>query len=474
MKEAFAGLGKRTAGFLLLALALRLFFSYACPHVAGDSPIYEGFARNLLKSGTYSHLEPQDNAALRPTMIRAPGYPLMLAAIFAIAGTGNETAVRVVQAFLDTFTCLLIALIVFEISDSPDCHRRRRAQWALFLSALCPFSANYSASILTEVPTTLLCTAGTLFGLRALKRLAPRKNWFYCGLLAGAATLFRPESGLLLAVFGLVLLCKEGSRRVWKPILAGASLGAAGLALALLPWTVRNALTLRTFQPLAPMYAQDQDERVPLGYIDWCRTWLWKYRDITLYLFPLETSDLPTSPLPSGAGAGEDESKKILDLIKRHNEEGDTLDPVSDQEFEVIAREHRQGHPLRCYLTLPLLRSLAMWFTPRVEILNLEGRLLPLSQSWDNDRVDFSFTLLLFLINIAYLALALGGMGRILRRSRSFKSPEFLGSVTLLAAIAVRTVFFACFAFPEPRYVLEVYPDVIALGAFVFLQKATR
>jgi hypothetical protein len=109
-----------------------------------------------------------------------------------------------------------------------------------------------------------------------------------------------------------------------------------------------------------------------------------------------------------------------------------------------------------------------MWFTPRVEILELEGKLLPLSQSWENDPRDFSITLFLFLVNIVYTVLALFGAVRILRRSRSFENSEFLGCFTLLTIMVIRTAFFACFTFPEPRYVLEVYPYVIALGAFVF------
>jgi hypothetical protein len=125
---------------------------------------------------------------------------------------------------------------------------------------------------------------------------------------------------------------------------------------------------------------------------------------------------------------------------------------------------------LRYYILLPALRSFAMWFTPRVEILNLEGQLLPLSGAWANDRTDFSLSLFLFLINILYIALGTWGTVFILlrSRSRSFNDSEFLGCFALLAIIIVRTSFFAVFAFPEPRYVLEAYPAVIALGAFAF------
>jgi 4-amino-4-deoxy-L-arabinose transferase-like glycosyltransferase len=469
MREAFAGYRKRTVCILMVALALRLFFALAFPHVAGDSAIYESFARNLLESGTYSHLQAGPNEALRPTLIRVPGYPLFLAAVFAVAGAGNERAVRTVQAFLDTFTCVLIALIAFEVSTGEERRRRKIAFGALFLAALCPFIANYAATILTEVPATFFWTAATLFGLRGLKQQSPPRNWLYAGLLTGAATLFRPESGILAAIFGLILFLREiPRRREWTAAVLRSLLMAAGLLLALTPWTARNAFTLRTFQMLAPTQAQDVGEQVPTGYSDWCKTWLWTYRDIERYWFPLETEDLPTGPLPAGSIDNEVQGKIVLAMLKRHNLDKDNLDPQSDQAFAFLASQRRHAHPLRYYVVLPFLRSLAMWFTPRVEILGLEGRLLPLKEAWKDDPLDFSASFLLFALNLFYVILAIVGGISILKKVKSVRDFEFLGFATLALILILRTGFFAYFFFPEPRYVLETFPEVIVLGSFLF------
>jgi 4-amino-4-deoxy-L-arabinose transferase-like glycosyltransferase len=466
MREAFAGCWKRTSGVLAIALVLRLFFALACPHIAGDSPIYEAFARNVLEFHTYSHIEAKDHSAPRPTLIRTPGYPLMLALIFAAAGKENETAVRVVQAVIDTFTCILIALIAFEISSGDIGRRRRLSQWALVLSAVCPFVANYSASILTEVPTTFLWTAATLFGLRALKNRSAGRSWFCCGILTGGATLFRPESGMLIGIFAIVLFLKKILSREWKSLFAGAFLMGSGLLIVLAPWVARNALTLRSFQMLAPMYAEDSGERVTLGYYAWCTTWLWTYQDVVLYLFPLETENLPTGPLPAGSYESAAEQQVIREILIGHNQEDNYLDPKSDKVLESIADEHRRKHPLRFYILLPFLRSLTMWCAPRTEILELEGRLLPVSEAWENDPVDFSMSLFMFSINAIYVVLGILGAISNLSRTRSFEGTEYLGCFTLLAIILIRTSFLAFFAYPEPRYILEAYPDLIILGAF--------
>jgi len=471
MREVISGHRTRIAVLLGAALAFRLFLAISFPHVGGDSPIYEAYARNLLRYGVYSHLEAQDHQPPAPSMIRAPGYPLFLAAIFAVAGERNETAVRVVQAVLDTFTCLLIALMVFELSSGEEAQRKRLAHGSLLLAAVCPFVANYSASILSEVPTTFFLTAATLLAVRALKNSGPQRRWFFCGLLTGVATLFRPESGLWVVAVGLLLELREGARRRWRPALVGSALMAVGLMVALSPWTVRNLVTLKQFQPLAPVYAQDPEEFVPRGYFDWCRTWLWRFREVDAFIWTVEETDIPLDSLPATATDDPRQRDQILDLLRRHNE-SHSLDRFSDSEFEAIARERIHRHPVRYFIFLPALRTLALWFTPRVEVLPLEGRLLPFAAAWENDPRDFLFTLLLFTVNLVYVALALVGTWRIFKIYPSSDSAQLLGAYLFLSLICLRTIFFAYFAFPEPRYMVEVYPEVIGLAAFSFAPHA--
>jgi 4-amino-4-deoxy-L-arabinose transferase-like glycosyltransferase len=470
MIEAFSGHRKQTCALVLLALTFRIVLALAFPHVGGDSPIYEAYARNLLRFGVYSHLQAQDPQPPPPTMTRTPGYPLFLAATFALAGRENETAVRVVQAVVDTFTCVLIALIVFDLSAREVTQRRQLAQQALLLAALCPFVGNYAASILAEVPTTFLLTAATLFAVRALIPSCPGRNWFFCGLSVGAAALFRPESGLSVIALGMVLVLRALWRHHWRPFLIDASLAVFGMILALSPWACRNLVSLKTFQPLAPVYAQDPGEFVPRGYFDWCRTWLWRFRDVNTFIWTVEESEIPLNALPHSASDTPEQREKIVALLARHNESY-SLDSASDSEFEAMARERKHRHPLRVFLVTPSLRALAIWFTPRIEILPLEGKLLPMTEAWENDPRDFLFSLLLFLINLTYLALALVGVWKIFRHHRSLDHPEVLGACLLLSLIFLRTVFLSYFAFPEPRYVVEVYPEVIALGTFAL---ATR
>ena len=74
----------------------------------------------------------------------------------------------------------------------------------------------------------------------------------------------------------------------------------------------------------------------------------------------------------------------------------------------------------------------------------------------------------LFLLNIAYVALAIWGAVRLWRRSIAVRPA--LG--VLIVFIVLRTAFLTTLETPEPRYVLVCFPALIALAAQVFSPSA--
>jgi 4-amino-4-deoxy-L-arabinose transferase-like glycosyltransferase len=85
------------------------------------------------------------------------------------------------------------------------------------------------------------------------------------GALWGLATLTR-ELTLYLAPFALLWLLRRGPRR---PALRRASTFALGLALTLLPWTVRNAIVFHAFIPVSTMGGSNLWQgNVPLTHLE--------------------------------------------------------------------------------------------------------------------------------------------------------------------------------------------------------------
>jgi 4-amino-4-deoxy-L-arabinose transferase-like glycosyltransferase len=455
------------AGLAALAgLALRVFFVLKFPVTdSGDAPFYIELAWNWLKNGVYGF---PVNGQLAPVDMRVPGYPAFLAAVFAFAGN-SPRAVMLAQAVLDLATCFLIALIASRLA--PEAARRRVALAGLWLAALCPFTANYTAVVLTETLTIFLTTLAILILLETElgRKISNFRDgsfargllnpWFLAGIVVGFGTLVRPETPLLLFAAGLVLAIKWWRPVNWLKLLRAGLLLTVGVVLPLIPWAARNWRTLHDVQFLAPRYSELPGEYTPLGFNEWTNTWMWHFRDVYLTQWKLNVEEISLDDIPATAFDSAAERGRVSDLLDQYNEEL-TVGPALDQQFREVARERTLRHPLRTYLKIPFLRALTLWFTPRLELLPYSGHLRPVRVEWEDDRPDFVVTLALVVVNIIYLGMALVG-GWMARRHP--------GVALLVVFIIIRTAFFTTFVeTPEPRYVLECFPAVIALAAQVF------
>ncbi len=447
-------------------LALRAFFVFRFPASgSGDAPFYIDLAWNWLKNAVYGVYA---DGRLIPLDSRVPGYPAFLAAIFSIAGKSLH-AVLLAQTVVDLATCFLIALIAARLA--PASSRPRVAIAGLWLAALCPFTANYTAVVQTETLVAFLTALAVLLLMEALSgaggvltngfavNRSAFSPWFFAGIVVGFGTMVRPETPLLLAAAAFVLVARCRKPVDWLRLARAGLLMGAGLLLPLLPWAARNWHTLHKIQFLAPRYAESPGETAPVGFDSWTHTWLWRFKDVYLTVWNLDVEKIPVDNLPRSAFDSAQERDRVANLLDEYNSSL-TFSSNEDRAFGEIARERTALHPLRTFLKIPLLRSLAMWFTPRVDLLPSSSAVWPLRSEWRDDRQDLLITLFLFFVNCFYVALALAG---------AWSARGRPGWTFLIVFIALRTAFFAGFAdAPEPRYVLECFPAVIALAAQIF------
>ena len=235
---------------------------------------------------------------------------------------------------------------------------------------------------------------------------------------------------------------------------AGVAL-ALGLGLALGPWALRNALVLRHLELLPPPAANLPGETAPIGYNAWTQTWLTTNKETYDFSFKVEEGPLDVEALPRLAYDSPEEKARVAQLFARHNLDF-TLHADLDAAFGQLARERAARHPLRTYLWVPLLRIPAMWISPRLELLPWSGEVFPLRQRFEDDPYDQGVTVLLFLTNLAYLALALLGLARVRWRA---------GAAVLVAYLLLRTALITQMPGPEPRYVVLCFPLLAALAA---------
>jgi 4-amino-4-deoxy-L-arabinose transferase-like glycosyltransferase len=470
------------AAILLVALGFRLFLAL---RLANDEPddgrVYSQIARNVLEQHVYSHdTQPPYN----PSIIRLPGYPLFLVAIYSVFGHGNNTAVRVVQAVIDTTTCALVAWVVFEWALDEE-RRHRAALIALALAAICPFTAIYVATILTEVPTNFLAVATVLAATFAFKKNALRW-WIVTGLIAGLAVLFRPDSGLFAAAIGVTLVLSTRMRTA----IPSAALFSIAFCLVLVPWTIRNRRVFHVFQPLAPAHAEMPGEFVARGYLLWVRTWLDDSKYVGPALWSLDMRPMYVENFPARAFDSKEERERVAALLNKYNhpdgdeedeppadeeEEPEVEEPVEAEEanvemtpeidtgFAQIGQERIAHSRLRYYVVLPLKRAATLWFDTHSQYYPFNGDLLPLEDLDYDIHQQYWLPLFAGFTWIYTLCGAIGGW--LLWRSRNPNARRWLLLAVLL--IFLRLGFFATLENPEPRYTVELFPFLIALGSTV-------
>jgi hypothetical protein len=494
---------------VLIGLALRLLFALEFPAPAGDSGLYLQLARNWADHHIYGLWL---NGQLVPTDLRMPGYPALLAGIAMVFGRTN-LAIVLSQAALDLCTCFLTAALAAALA--PSAVRRPVAIAGLWLSATCPFLANYSAAVLSEVLVAFLTTAALVCLVLGLKRettefpykgrslrLTATTATYFGAFLTGVASLVRPEMPLLLAVAGAVF-----GLRWWRPVgfrkvvLSGLAMLVA-FSLPLMPWVARNLISLHKLQISADRYTTMPGEYAPVGYYKWANTWMVRFRDVYISVWKLNEEPVNIDEFPASAFDSPEERQRVAELFDQYNKSPNLdISPEVDRIFAEIARERTKRHPLRTYLWAPLGRALTLWFTPRTELLPIDGKFFPILESWEDSHESFLTTALFGALGYLYPALALAGIWtarRYLRAGRAGAptpgspisnshvassdipgsyikdTPNLYGISLLVAYILVRTAFLTTVEAPEPRYVITCYPAVLALASLFWMGNPKR
>lgn len=464
-------MGKKQPRFRLWAgtalgagLLLRLWFIAHEPRIGGDTFLYGDIAKNLLQHGVYGFSV--DGKAPRPTLIRLPGYPLFLAACFRLFGVEHYRAVLTVQALADLLTCGLASALAGRIFG------RRATLPVLWLAALCPFTANYVAAGLAET-LSLTCIALTFYGMARWQDAGAGFNrwlWVVAATLAYAIFL-RPDLGLLAAAVLPAMLWiglqANGPGRAFRaaPVLAAA----VCIVLPLVPWTARNWQVFHVFQPLAPRYANDPGELVPLGFQRWYRTWAIEYVSTeTVYWnydgSRVEVKDLPRRALAmDGAGASAGLYQQTAALLDDYNR-NTTGTPALDARFAALAAERIHAAPLRYYVLLPAARVLNMLLRPRVEMMPIELEWW----KWSQHRAQTAFAAAYAVVNFGYLMLGLAGLWAWQRGGLGQWRPL---AWAMAASILLRCALLLTVDNSEPRYTLEFFPVLLAWAGGWFVRK---
>jgi 4-amino-4-deoxy-L-arabinose transferase-like glycosyltransferase len=219
-----------------LAFTLRALWVLVYGRVAAtqiDTAFYQLAASGLAHRGTYDSpsLEPV------PTAGWPPGFPFAMSLLYRLFGD-HLKLVFGLNVALATATVLLVYLIADRILG------RRAGRVAGGFYAILPGPIFFTGLYLSDTLAAFIVVA-----IVALVTFLPDRRWTpaLLGLALGLAALTRAE-GLLVAAVPLVAWWGLYARREWA---RRALLLLAVMAITIAPWTIRNAIVMDAFIPVA-------------------------------------------------------------------------------------------------------------------------------------------------------------------------------------------------------------------------------
>jgi 4-amino-4-deoxy-L-arabinose transferase-like glycosyltransferase len=245
---AVAGRERQIAlGFVVIAFVLRLAWGISAGVTPGangpdDAAWYHRTATLLANGRGYVSM-----FTGAPTAAWPPAYPVFLSVLYRLTGPTTTTAV-VANAVFGALTCWLVWRFGVRLGTP------RVGAVATALLAAFPGQIFFSALVLSETLFTCLACALWLVATALVDRRAPWRAWLPWGVALGAATLVRAEA-IAFAVVPALVLALESIRDVRR---AGKALAAVilGAAIALTPWTIRNALVFGAFVPTSTSFGR--------------------------------------------------------------------------------------------------------------------------------------------------------------------------------------------------------------------------
>lgn len=232
---------KRFHIYFLVAFALLIRLAYlwvgaeifpARPNIFLDSDTWLWFTslKNLFETGVYTY----DPGNAHGFFARTPGYAFFMA-IFYLIFDGNPEfifpAMGYAQLFLDVLATWMFYQVAYRLFG-----KHFIALAIAFVYACYPFVIVWNPIAYSESLSIFLLIS--IFFVYLSDFAKPK--WFWVGILAGFATLVRPQMALFIPLFGLLLLFEN--RTQLRRLLRLSVFFTLGVLLTYGSWPIRNYL----------------------------------------------------------------------------------------------------------------------------------------------------------------------------------------------------------------------------------------
>jgi 4-amino-4-deoxy-L-arabinose transferase-like glycosyltransferase len=237
---------------VLLALVLRVSFVETTSFKSiDDAGTYNRLGSQIAQLGDYKPSTGFDTGAggtHGPTAYFPPAYPYFVALVDIVDGhrTGGRTAllgVRLGGAVLGTFAVGLLGLVALEAFGAGV------ALAAMALAAVYPVFIELAGTLVAENLLVVFMLASVWTALRARRSRRPLAWIAATGVLAGLSTLSHENAAIF--VIPLTVAAAAAAGPSWRRRVIGALTLLVATAAMIAPWTIRNAVELHHFIPVA-------------------------------------------------------------------------------------------------------------------------------------------------------------------------------------------------------------------------------
>jgi 4-amino-4-deoxy-L-arabinose transferase-like glycosyltransferase len=227
------------ASILALGLSLRIGEAWDGRAPVFDAAAYATIAANLDRGEGFT----LGAGATQPASNYSPGLPLLTAGVYKLTGGVHERSARLLLALLGTLAAFFTYLIGRRLSG-PLAGLIGAAAIAVY-----PALLEYQGMLMGE-PLAAALLAGAVLAILWAADSTGQSRWLLPGVLFGCLALVRPEYLGVGALVSLVVFLRNG-RREWSRNWVQALLVLAGVAVIVVPWTVRNAVALDRAVPIS-------------------------------------------------------------------------------------------------------------------------------------------------------------------------------------------------------------------------------
>jgi len=275
------------AAIIALGLGLRVAEAWDGRPPVYDAAAYATIAANLADGEGFA----LGAGATQPASNYSPGLPLLVAALYEASGGEHERFARLVLALIGALA-IGFAFSIGRRLSGPTAGLIGAGAVAIYPGLIeyqgMTMGEPLAASLLSGAVLSMLWAAGPASsGARVLSRgrgageplgfspggetavrdggrgekqdaasprhpspTPPARGWLIPGLLLGALALVRPEYLGIAGLMAAVVAVRQG-RDGWKRCGAQALALLLGVAVVVVPWTVRNAVALDRFVPIS-------------------------------------------------------------------------------------------------------------------------------------------------------------------------------------------------------------------------------